>query len=101
MNKNFFKISLILTITFVYIIATNYSNPVYAYINPGLSITVFGSIIAVIVAFFVAIFGILFWPIKALIRKLKKNKKNVKTKEEDINTVETENTARQEVENAE
>lgn len=45
-----------------------------AYVGPGPGITLIGSLFAVIVAVLLAIFSILFWPVKVMLRKMKKGK---------------------------
>ena len=40
-----------------------------AYVGPGAEITMIGSLLAVLFAVLLAIFGIIFWPLRALLRK--------------------------------
>ncbi|MCK4910646.1 MAG: hypothetical protein KAR83_03340 [Thermodesulfovibrionales bacterium] len=47
-----------------------------AYVGPGPGITLIGSMFAVIAAVLLAIFSILFWPVRAFMRKMKKEKKS-------------------------
>lgn len=47
------------------------SGPAMAYIGPGAGITMLGALWGVVVAVFLAIGAVLFWPIRALIRKVK------------------------------
>ncbi|MFO1074473.1 MAG: hypothetical protein U1E17_17670 [Geminicoccaceae bacterium] len=47
------------------------SAPAMAYIGPGAGITMLGALWGVVVAVFLAIGAVLFWPIRALIRKVK------------------------------
>ena len=47
------------------------SGPAMAYIGPGAGITMLGALWGVVVAVFLAIGAVLFWPIRALIRKMK------------------------------
>lgn len=45
------------------------SAPAYAYIGPGAGITMLGALWAVILAVVLAIGGILFWPLRAMLRR--------------------------------
>lgn len=51
-----------------------FSEPTYAYINPGIGVTFFAAIGTFIVAVIIAVFGVFLLPYKLLMRKLKKNK---------------------------
>ncbi len=46
--------------------------PAFAYIGPGAGITMLGALWSVIVAIFLAIGAVLYWPIKVLLRKRRK-----------------------------
>lgn len=48
----------------------------YAYVGPGAGITMLGALWAVILAVILAIGGILLWPLRAMLRKFKNNKKD-------------------------
>lgn len=47
-------------------------NPAEAYIPPGAGLSAIGAFIALIVGIFAALFGFLWYPIKRLIRRMKK-----------------------------
>lgn len=46
----------------------------YCYVGPGIGITLLGSLWAVLAAVVMAIAGILFWPVRALLRRRKRDK---------------------------
>lgn len=50
-----------------------WAEPAAAYIGPGAGITMLGALWGVIVAVFLAIGAVLFWPIRVLLRKRRKN----------------------------
>jgi hypothetical protein len=50
-----------------------------AYIGPGAGISAIGTVIAFIAAVFLAIVGFLWYPIKRLLAKIKKNKKGAQS----------------------
>ena len=50
-----------------------WAEPAAAYIGPGAGITMLGALWGVIVAVFLAIGAVLFWPIRILLRKRRKN----------------------------
>jgi uncharacterized membrane protein len=47
---------------------------VFAYVGPGAGITMLGALWAVILAVLMAVGGILFWPIRSILRKMRKNR---------------------------
>ena len=49
-----------------------WAEPAAAYIGPGAGITMLGALWGVIVAVFLAIGAVLFWPIRVLLRKRRK-----------------------------
>tara|TARA_B100000123_G_C25433540_1_gene298477 strand:- start:275 stop:502 length:228 start_codon:yes stop_codon:yes gene_type:complete len=49
------------------------SNPSYAYLGPGLGGGVIAATIGIIIAIFVALFGIIWFPLKRLIKKIRSN----------------------------
>ena len=53
-----------------------FSNSVFAYIGPGMGGGVIAAVLGVIGAFFLALFGILYYPIKRAIKNRKKQKKS-------------------------
>ena len=62
------------TILLIILILPNITAPpVFAYIGPGMGGGVLAGIIGVVGAIFLALFGILYYPIKRLIKKIKKN----------------------------
>jgi hypothetical protein len=69
------KISLILILILI-------ENTAFAYIGPGMTGGVFAATIGIIVAIFAALFGLIWFPVKRLLKKrkekadLKKNKLN-------------------------
>ena len=50
-------------------------NKVFAYVGPGMGGGIMAAVIGIIIAIFAGIFGLLYFPIKRLIKN-KKNKKN-------------------------
>ena len=62
MNKFFYFISLLII-----------STPMYAYIGPGMSGGVIATILGIIGSIFLALFGILYYPIKRFLKKRKKD----------------------------
>jgi len=54
----------------------------YAYVGPGAGITMLGALWAVILAVVLAIGGVLLWPLRTLLRKLRKNNKDQNALEE-------------------
>ena len=53
-----------------------YVSPLYAYVGPGISRGLIASVLGFIGAFFLALFGILYYPIKRMIKSRKKDKYN-------------------------
>ena len=49
-------------------------NPAFAYIGPGMTGGVFAATIGVIVAIFAALFGLIWFPVKRLLKKRKEKK---------------------------
>ena len=61
-------------------------NPVFAYIGPGMGGGVIAAIFGIIAAFFLAVFGVLYYPIKrAFKNKKRKRKKKIFSKNENQN----------------
>ena len=52
----------------------------YAYLGPGVSGGVIGATIGVIVAIFAALFGLIWFPVKRLLKKRKEKKENQQNK---------------------
>ena len=52
----------------------------FAYIGPGMGGGIIAAVFGIIAAFFLGLWGILYYPIKRAIKKNKKNKKNNNTK---------------------
>ena len=52
-----------------------YSNIAYAYIGPGMGGGVVVATIGIVVAIFAALFGLVWFPIKRLLKNIKKKKK--------------------------
>jgi hypothetical protein len=50
-----------------------------AYVGPGSGITMIGSLLAVIGAVILTIVGILLWPLRLLMRRLRNNRRNHET----------------------
>jgi hypothetical protein len=50
------------------------SRPAAAYIGPGAGLSAIGAVLAIIAAVIVAIFGFLWYPIRRLMRNMRKNK---------------------------
>ena len=53
------------------------ATPCFAYIGPGMAGGVIAAICGIIVAFFLALWGILYYPIKRALRKKKVRKKTL------------------------
>ena len=49
-------------------------NPAFAYIGPGMTGGVFAATIGIIVAIFAALFGLIWFPVKRLLKKRKEKK---------------------------
>ena len=58
----------ILTLTIIF----TYYNPIYAYIGPGASTGLIATILGIIGSIFLALFGILYYPIKRFLKNRKK-----------------------------
>ena len=54
--------------------------PVFAYIGPGMGGGIIAVIFGIIAAFFLGLWGIIYYPIKRAIKKNKKMKKKINTK---------------------
>lgn len=50
-----------------------WADPAAAYIGPGAGITMLGALWGVVVAVFLALGAVLFWPIRVLLRKRRKS----------------------------
>ncbi len=72
-----------LVITLFFLILFQSSS--FAYIGPGMGGGILAATIGIIVAFFALLFGILWFPIKRLIKKIKKQKNNEEIKETNQN----------------
>jgi hypothetical protein len=51
----------------------------YAYIGPGAGLSAFGALLALVVTVIVAIFGFVWYPIKRLVRSLKRKRADRET----------------------
>jgi hypothetical protein len=60
----------------IFISISLYVSPLYAYVGPGISGGLIASVLGFIGAFFLALFGILYYPIKRMIKSRKKDKYN-------------------------
>ena len=70
-SKLLFAIRMIyLLLTFAFILG--YPDAAMAYVGPGAGITMFGALWAVICSVFIALGGLLVWPIRAFFRRKKK-----------------------------
>ena len=67
---------------FISVIFSNFS-PLFAYIGPGMGGGVIAAIFGIIAAFFLGLWGILYYPIK---RAFKNNKKNKKLSKNNVNS---------------
>ena len=56
----------------------------YAYVGPGAGITMIGALWALFLAIVLAIIGILFWPIRALLRRMRLGKQATKEADSEI-----------------
>ena len=76
------KINAITEFMFIFYTFLN-SNPVFAYIGPGMGGGIIAAIFGIIAAFFLGLWGILYYPIKRAFKNkkkkniLSKNKKNI------------------------
>jgi len=61
------------------------SKNAFAYVGPGLGIGVIGAFVGLVVAVFLAIIGVVWYPLKRLLRKLKGKKVDMKDNMEDMN----------------
>ncbi len=48
------------------------SKNAYAYVGPGAGITMLGALWAVVISILIAVIAVLFWPVRFLIRKMRK-----------------------------
>ena len=67
------KISLILILILI-------ENTAFAYIGPGMTGGVFAATIGIIVAIFAALFGLIWFPVKRLLKKRKEKKEQQQNK---------------------
>ena len=65
-----FKILSSIFFVFIFLICS----PAYAYLGPGMAGGVIATVLGIVAAFFLALFGILYYPIKRALKN--KNKKN-------------------------
>jgi len=61
------------------------SKNAFAYVGPGLGLGVIGAFVGLVVAVFLAIIGVIWYPLKRLLRKLKGTKVDMKDNMEDMN----------------
>jgi len=73
--------ALVLIVIFTFLILSGQFNAAFAYVGPGIGITMLGALWAVIVAVALAVGGILFWPIRAFILRCRSTKKKVAPKD--------------------
>ena len=52
------------------------AEPALAYIGPGVGISMLGALWAVIATIFVALMGIVLWPLRAMLKRRKANKQS-------------------------
>ena len=55
-----------------FVTLTIISEPVFAYIGPGMGVGIIASVLGIIAALLIAIFGILYYPIKRMLKNRKK-----------------------------
>jgi len=67
--KTFRFIVFMIMITLVF-----YPFAAFAYVGPGAGLTLIGSLIGAVVAIVLALGAILLWPLRRLIKKIKKNR---------------------------
>ena len=51
------------------------NKPAYGYVGPGAGLSAIGAFLAAVLAIILAIFGFIWYPVKRLIKKLKKSRK--------------------------
>ena len=56
----------------IIVLVSAFSSQAIAYVGPGAGVTMIGALWGVIVAFVLALAGVLYWPIRALIRRRRK-----------------------------
>ncbi len=78
------QFSFIGTFIFALLLVLFIPQPVLSYVGPGAGIAAIGAFLAIVAGVIAAIFGFLWYPIKRLLRKLKKSqsKNNAKEGEE-------------------
>ena len=59
---------------FLFILFLSLSSPSYAYLGPGIRGGIVAATLGIIIAILAAIFGLIWFPIKRLIKKRKENK---------------------------
>jgi hypothetical protein len=67
----------LLTVTVIF----GFPNIAMAYVGPGAGLTLIGSLIGLLIAVLTALGIILFWPIRALIRRIRGKKQVISTEE--------------------
>lgn len=54
-----------------------FPEPAMAYVGPGAGLSAIGVFLAVVAGIIVAVFGFVWYPVKRLMRKIKKQKKDI------------------------
>lgn len=57
----------------VAVFVLSFVQPAAAYVGPGMGLSAIGSILALVVAIIVAIFGFVWYPVKRMMKRRKKN----------------------------
>ncbi len=62
------------------VICIFFVQPVYAYVGPGLGVGAIGTVLGVVGAFFLALFAVIYYPIKRVLKKWKTKQEAKKSK---------------------
>lgn len=62
------------------------ASPAYAYVGPGLGLSVIGTILALITGFFLAVAGFVWYPVKRLLRKRRAGNMQMETRSDESET---------------
>ena len=63
----------IVSLAFLLVVSLLFPSSAFAYVGPGAGLSAFGSLLALIAAIIIGLFGFLWFPIKRMMKKLKKS----------------------------